>query len=379
MSERRIGIIVHGATGRMGRTHHLPALMAIRAEGGLPLSGGDRLIPDVLLVGSNESRLTQVAKTFGIDRYTTSIDDALSDSTREIFFDSGLTQTRPGLLEKALAAGKHIYSEKPVVHSVEQGTRILRDAERRGLKHGVVEDKLHLPGIVRMRHLRNAGFFGQVLKFHLEFGYWVFDGTQVPCQRSSWNYKSSTNGGIMLDMFPHWRYVIEDLLGGIATLAASSWTAIPERVDERGQRYRVDVEDSGLCMLTLASGARGSISSSWATRVRRDDVFALQIDGTGGSAVAGYHRCFAQPAAVTPKAASSIGKDPGSRHETGWLEVPAFEESKSSFRVGWEEFLRHVAEDAPLRSDLRAGIRDVQFGELSRKSARENCWVPFPS
>lgn len=379
MAERRLGIIVSGGTGRMGRTQHLPALAAIRSEGGLPLSGGDRLVPEVLLVGRDEERLRALGQDLGIERWTTDLESALSDPAYEVFFDSALTQTRPALLTAAVEAGKHIYTEKPVAHSVEQGLGILEAAEARGLKHGAVEDKLHLPGIRKLRHLRDSGFFGRIFKFHLEFGYWIFDGKEVPCQRSSWNYQAAQNGGIMLDMFPHWRYLIEDLLGRITGLVSSAWTATPERVDERGRLYRVDVEDTGLCMLTLEGDLRGSISSSWATRVRRDDLFVLQVDGTGGSAVAGFHRCFAQSAALTPKAASSIARDPGADHHAAWSEVPMLWEAKNSYRAGWEEFLRHVAEDAPLRSDLRAGIRDVRFGELNRLSARENRWVDFPA
>lgn len=362
----------------MGRTQHLPALLAMRSEGGLPLSGGGRLVPDVLLVGRNSQRLKELGQALGIDRYTTDLDAALADPDYEVFFDSALTRTRPTLLSAAVRAGKHIYAEKPVVHSAEQGLQILKEAEARGLKHGAVEDKLYLPGIKKLRHLRDSGFFGRVFKFHLEFGYWIFDGKQVPCQRSSWNYRRDQNGGLMLDIFPHWRYVVEDLLGRITALVSSAWTATPERIDERGAPYQVDVEDSGLCLVSLDNGARGSISSSWATRVRREDLFMLQIDGTGGSAVAGYHRCFAQPAALTPKTISSLARDPGVDHDAAWSEVPLLWEAKNSYRAAWEDFLRHVAENAPLRSDLKAGIRDVQFGELNRQSARENRWISFP-
>jgi predicted dehydrogenase len=363
--ERRLGIIVSGGTGRMGRTQHLPALMAIRRQGGLPLANGGRLVPDVVLVGRDSERLNGLAQALGITRFTTDLDQALSDPAYEVFFDAAATQTRPMLLTKAIAAGKHLYTEKPVAHSLAQGLQILKAAEQRALKHGAVEDKLHRPGIRALRSLRDSGFFGRIVKFHLEFGDWVFDGKQIPCQRASWNYRSEQGGGIMLDMFPHWRYLVEDLLGRIARLTSSAWTGTPERIDERGHHYRVDVEDSGLCMLMLDNGAYGSISSSWATRMRHDR-FTLHVDGTDGSAEATFERCFVQRA---PTAASA--------REAAWTEVPVSTKD-DSFRTGWEDFLRHVAEDAPLKSDLRAGIRDVQFGELNRQSARENRWLSFP-
>jgi len=376
MAERRLGIIASGGTGRMGRVHHLPALMAIRAEGGLPLSGGDRLVPELLLVGRDSQRLAELGRTFGIERYTTDLDQALSDPAYEVFFDSAVTHTRPAFLIKAVRAGKHIYSEKPAVSSADQGLQLLKDAEARGLKHGVVEDKLHTPGIKALRQLRDTEFFGRIIRFHLDFGFWVFDGKQIPCQRPSWNYRSDQDGGIMLDMFSHWRYLIEDLLGRITRLTSSAWTAIPERIDEHGERYRVDVEDSAMCIMTLENGVRGSISSTWATRAKRDDRLSLHIDGTSGSAEVGYHSCFIQPAAE--KATADDVKSPGADRSSPWLEVPVPAETKSSCRAGWEEFLRHVAEGAPLQSDLKAGIRDVQFGELCLQSARESRWLSFP-
>jgi predicted dehydrogenase len=378
MVERRLGIIVSGGTGRMGRTQHLPALMVIRSQGGLPLNNGDRLVPDVLLVGRDGERLRALAGMLGIARYTTDLDAALRDPADEVFFDAAVTQTRPMLLSKALQAGKHIYTEKPVAHCVTQGRQILKEVEARGLKHGVVEDKLYRPGIKALRELRDSGFFGRIVKFHIEFGAWVFDGTRIPCQRASWNFRRAQNGGIMLDMFPHWRYLIEDLLGRITRLASAAWTATPERVDERGECYQVDVEDSALCMLTLDNEIHGSISSSWATRTRHDDRFTLHIDGTDGSAEATYRRCFVKRMPLADDSDSLAGNAAGSARETTWSEVPVTAE-ENSFRKGWEEFLRHVAEDAPLKSDLRAGIRDVQFGVLNRQSARENRWVAFPS
>jgi predicted dehydrogenase len=378
MAERRLGIIVSGGTGRMGRGHHLPALTAIRAEGGLPLAGGDRLVPELFLVGRDNERLGELGRTFGIERYTTDLDQALSEPAYDVFFDSSVSRVRPALLLKAIRAGKHIYSEKPVATSAEQGVQILKEAESRGLKHGVVEDKLHMPGIKALRQLRDSGFFGRIIRFHLDFGFWVFDGEQIPCQRPSWNYRSDQDGGIMLDMFSHWRYLIEDLLGRITSLTSSAWTAIPERVDEHGARYRVDVEDSGMCMVTLDNGARGSISTSWATRAKRNDRLSLHIDGTDGSAEVGYQSCFIQPATEKVKAAAEDSKGPDAGGSAAWRELPLAKEKMSSCRIGWEAFLRHVADGAPLQSDLKAGIRDVQFGVLTLQGAKENRWLSFP-
>jgi len=378
MAERRLGIIVSGGTGRMGRLHHLPALTAIQAEGGLPLTGGDRLVPELFLVGRDNERLGELGRTFGIERYTTDLDQALSDPAYEVFFDSSVSRYRPAFLLKAARAGKHIYSEKPVATSAEQGVQILKEAESRGLKHGVVEDKIHMPGIKALRQLRDSGFFGRIIRFHLDFGFWVFDGEQIPCQRPSWNYQSDQDGGIMLDMYSHWRYLIEDLLGQITSLTSSAWTAIPERIDEHGARYQVDVEDSGTCMVTLDNGVRGSISTSWATRAKRNDRLSLHIDGTDGSAEVGYQRCFIQPAAEKVTAETDSSKRPGADDLPAWTELPLPKEKKSSCRIGWEEFLRHIVEGAPLHSDLRAGIRDVQFGVLTLQSAKENLWLSFP-
>lgn len=378
MSERRVGIIVSGATGRMGARYHLPALMAIRAEGGLPLANGDRLMPDPMLLGRNAERLAAVARELGIERTTTSLAEALAAPGYEVFFDAAATAGRSALLLEALRAGKHIFTEKPAVARAEEGQALIEEAEARGLKHGVVEDKLHLPGIVKLRHLREIGYFGRIVKFNLEFGNWVFDGRQVRCQRSSWNYRKAGEGGIMLDMFPHWRYVVEATVGRITDLCSVAWTATPERIDEAGRPYAVDVEDSGLCLVEIEGGARGSISSSWATRVHRDDLFSLQVDGTEGSAVANYHSCVAQPAALTPVAASSIGGETGSDHRAAWLEVPTTVPPRGSYRACWEAFLHHLADGTPQQADLRQGIRDVMFGELNRKSSFQRGWVSFP-
>jgi predicted dehydrogenase len=377
MATQTIGIIVNGATGRIGSTQHLAnALVPIIAEGGLAL-GGDRLMPRLLLVGRDADRLAAVARMHGIVDWSTDLDGALSDPTYAIFFDAAATQQRLPVLEKAIAADKHVYSEKPVAPTAAQGVALLEQAQRRGLKHGAVEDKVHLPGMQKLAALTASGALGRLVGFRLEFGWWVFDGSEQPCQRPSWNYRPG-GGGLILDMYPHWRYIIETIVGRIARVASSEWIATPERIDEQGERYAVAVEDSAATLVELEGGAFGTILSSWATRVRRDDLLTLQVDGTKGSAVAGLHRCHVQSAQTPAIAHFSVMKDLAADYRGGWSEAPPLPSYTNPYRVGWEKFLRHVAADAPMPSDFAAGIRDVAFAEACHRSMRERTWIAFP-
>jgi predicted dehydrogenase len=378
MATRTIGIIVNGATGRIGSTQHLAnALLPIIAEGGLA-SDGDRLIPRLLLTGRDADRLAAVARTHGIADWTTDLDAALLDPSYTIFFDAAATQQRVAVLEKAIAAGKHVYTEKPVAPTAAQGRALLEKVQARGLKHGAVEDKVHLPGLAKLAALTRSGALGRIVGFRLEFGWWVFDGSDRPCQRPSWNYRTG-GGGLILDMYPHWRYIIETIIGPIVRVASSAWIATPERIDEQGQRYEVAVEDSAATLVEIAGGAFGSILSSWATRVRRDDLLTLQVDGTEGSAIAGLHRCHVQSAARTPTIAHfSVMKDIGADYREGWTDAPPLASYTNPYRVGWERFLRHVAGDAPMPSDFAAGIRDVAFAEACHRSMRERTWIALP-
>jgi predicted dehydrogenase len=371
-----VGIIFNGATGRIGSTQHLQnALTPIRREGGLSL-GEDRIMPRVKLVGRDPAKLAAVARANDIAEWTTNLDAALADPEFSVFFDAAATHTRLGLLHRAVAAGKHIYTEKPVAPSVADGLALVRAAEARGLKHGAVEDKLSLSGLRKLAHLVEAGFFGRIVGFKLDFGWWVFDGTDTPAQRPSWNYKQSGGGGLTFDMYPHWRYVLEGLLGPISSIVSAAWTAQPVRVDENGARYQVDVDDSVATLVRLENGAVGTVTSSWATRVRRDDLITLQVDGAGGSAVAGLHRCHIQPAAETPKVASfSIMNDLNIDYRAQWGAAPEAGPPRNGYRDGWEGFLRHVVAGAPFGSSLRAGVRDVQLAEACRRSAAERTWV----
>ena len=370
-----IGIIVNGATGRIGATQHLAnALAPIRAEGGLAV-GGDRIVPRLLLVGRDRERLAGIAENYGIEDWTNDLDAALAKPEFTVFFDAAATSQRVSALNKAIAAGKHIYSEKPVAPSVAEGRALLRAAQARGLKAGAVEDKLNLPGLQKMLRLAQAGFFGRVTGFRLDFGWWVFDGAEKPSQRPSWNYRSG-GGGLTHDMVPHWRYVIEGILGPIARVVTATKTAIPERVDEEGKRYAVDVDDTSVTLAELASGAVGTIICSWATRVRRDDLVTLQIDGTGGSALAGLHRCWVQSAADTPTIHRfNPDTDIDADYRRQWTQVADTNTYTNPYRVGWENFLRHVAADAPLLCDFAAGLRDVQLAEACYRSVAQQTWV----
>ena len=378
MASHTIGIIVHGATGRIGSTQHLKnALTPIRAEGGLAV-GGDRIMPQLILVGGDKERLAAIARENGGAAWTTDLDAALSDPTYTVLFDAAATHQRKATLEKGIAAGKHIYAEKPVAVTVAEGRALLAQITARGLKHGAVEDKQYLPGMRKLSALAQAGFFGRILGFRLEFGWWVFDGFDEPCQRPSWNYRKAGGGGLLLDMYSHFRYLIEGLLGPIHRVVTSAAIAMAERVDEAGMRYAVDVEDQATTLIELASGTTGAIIASWATRVRRDDLMTFQIDGTKGSAIAGLHRCYMQPLADTPKtAAFNPTVDLAIDYRARWQEAPAAGPYLNPYRVGWEDFLRHLVAGAPLSSDFAAGVRDVAFAEACWRSAHEGNWVSF--
>jgi predicted dehydrogenase len=377
MATRTVGIILNGATSRIGSTQHLRnALAPIRAEGGL-LVGADRVMPRVLLVGRDADRLGALGREHGVES-ATDLDAALADPAYEVLFDAAVTHQRQATLEKAVAAGKDVYSEKPVATSVADGRVLLAAMEARGLKHAAVEDKQYLPGLTKLAALAKAGFFGRVVGFRLEFGWWVFDGVEERCQRPSWNYRKAGGGGLILDMYPHFRYMIENILGPIERVACTASTAAPERVDERGERYAVDVEDHTATLVALKSGAVGSILASWATRVRRDDLMTFQIDGTLGSAVAGLHRCYAQAISDTRKvAAFNVMTDLGINYASRWQEAPAAAPYPNPYRVGWEDFLRHLVTGAPLRSDFAAGIRDVAFAEACHRSLATGASVRF--
>ena len=377
MADHRIGVIINGATGRMGTTQHMANLLAIAAEGGLPLRNGDRLVPELMLVGRDADRLAALAAAHGGLRWTTNLAEALAGPDN-IFMDCAATGDRPARVRQAIAAGKHIHIEKPTAPTVDEAMELARLADKARVKHGVIQDKLFLPGFAKLLFVKNAGFFGRVLSIRIDAGSWVFDGTTQECQRPSWNYKRAEGGGIALDMMAHWRYMIDRLAAPVTGVSALMSTAIPQRVDERGQPYTVDVEDTSHALLKLAGGAVGVITNSWATRVRRDDTMVVQIDGTAGSAVAGRMRCFTQSAVNTPEAFFGGGRPANMDFLAQWQEVPDTLPVKNPFRHCWEAFLRHVGEDAPYVPTLVEGAKAVQLADLAYRSVAEGCWMSVP-
>jgi predicted dehydrogenase len=379
MAEETIGIIMYGVTGRMGTNQHLArSIAAIRAEGGVRLRNGDVLMPDPILVGRNAERLAALARAYGIDRWTTDLTAALDDPRDRIFFDAASTRLRAGLLAEAIRRGKHVYCEKPTADNLESALEVARLAEAQGVKHGVVQDKIYLPGLMKLRLLRDSGFFGRILSVKGDFGYWVFEGDLIPAQRPSWNYRRDEGGGIILDMLCHWRYVLDHTVAPVTGVFCMGANHIPERVDARGERYKADADDAAYAIFTLEGGVVAQINSSWVTRVRRDDLAVFQVDGTHGSAVAGLHRCFTQSRVNTPKPVWNPDEPQTMDFHDQWQEVPDTRVYDNGFKVQWEMFLRHVAEDAPWPHTLLEGARGVQLAEAGLRSWRERRFIDLP-
>ncbi len=381
MATKPIGIIMHGITGRMGYNQHLVrSILTIREQGGVLLSNGDRLMPEPVLVGRNAEKIEAVARKHGLSKTTTDLDAALADPGNTIFFDAGSTQMRVELLEKAIAAGKHVYCEKPISETLEEALSVAASAERRGVKNGVVQDKLFLPGLRKIAMLRDSGFFGKILSVRGEFGYWVFEGDWgVKAQRPSWNYRKEDGGGMILDMLPHWRYVLDNLFGEVKSVSCLGATHIPSRVDENGKTYVADADDAAYATFELEGGVIAHINSSWAVRVRRDDLVTFQVDGTHGSAVCGLMRCWTQHRVNTPKPVWNPDQPQPINFFDTWEEVPDTQAFDNGFKAQWEQFLCHVAEDAPWKFTLREGAKGVQLAELAQRSWAERRWIDVPS
>ena len=377
MAERRIGIVMNGITGRMGMNQHLiRSIAAIRADGGLKLTSGDVLMPDPILVGRNADKLAALAQAHGIARWTTDLDAALADPKDEIFFDAATTQLRSGLLQRAIAAGRHVYCEKPIADNLADALAVARLAKQAGIKHGVVQDKLFLPGLRKLKLVIDSGFLGRILSVRGEFGYWVFEGDWQPAQRPSWNYKSAEGGGIILDMLCHWRYVLDNTFGAVRSVSCLGATHIPERIDEQGHRYAADADDAAYATFQLEGGIVAQINSSWCTRVRRDDLVTFHVDGTLGSAVAGLQKCRTQARVNTPKPVWNPDIAQPIDFFDAWDEVPDNIAYPNGFRAQWELFLRHVAgETADFPWNLEAGAKGVQLAEAGLQSWRERRWV----
>jgi len=380
MSQTRIGIIMHGVTGRMGKNQHLiRSILAIREQGGMLLADGSRLMPDPILVGRSEARVSALAKELGVERYTTDLDAALANENDAVFFDAASTQLRPALLRQAIDAGKHLYCEKPISEKLDQAIEVARYAMEKGVKNGIVHDKLDLPGLAKLKRLRDSGFFGRMLSVRGEFGYWVFEGDWMEAQRPSWNYRQADGGGIISDMLCHWRYVLDNVVAPVKAVSCRGAVHIPDRWDENGQQYDADADDAAYATFELEGGIIAQLNSSWCVRVRRDDLVTFQVDGTEGSAVAGLHSCMSQHRVNTPKPVWNPDQPQTMNFFDDWTEVPDNKVFDNGFKVQWEQFLRHVVEDAPWQYTLMEGAKGVQLAELGHQSWKERRWIDVPS
>ncbi|MCE4943854.1 Gfo/Idh/MocA family protein [Streptomyces noursei] len=378
MTRRTVRIAMNGVTGRMGHRQHLVrSLLALREQGGLPLDDGTVIWPEPVLVGRSAPRVRALAERHGL-AWSPDLDTVLADDTVEIYFDAQVTAAREPAVQKAIAAGKHLYVEKPVAAGLAQALDLARRAQDAGVKHGVVQDKLFLPGLRKLRRLLDAGFFGRVLSVRGEFGYWVFEGDWQPAQRPSWNYRAEDGGGIASDMFPHWEYVLHELFGPVRAVQARVTTHLPRRWDESGTPYEATADDAAYALFELDGGVLAQINSSWAVRVHRDELLEFQVDGTEGSAVAGLRRCRFQHRAGTPKPVWNPDLPSTEPFRDQWQEVPDNAEFDNAFKVQWELFLRHVVADGPWQWDLWAGARGVRLAELGLRSSAEGRRLPVP-
>ncbi|MGV3487124.1 MAG: Gfo/Idh/MocA family protein [Tuberibacillus sp.] len=376
---KTIGIIMNGVTGRMGTRQHLErSIVAIREQGGISLANGETVMPDPILVGRNEKKLQQLAEKYNIKRWSTDLDACLADPYNEIYFDSQTTVRRAEAIRKAIDAGKHIYCEKPTAVNSDEALELARLAYKKGVKNGVVQDKLFLPGLLKLKRLVDHGFFGKILSIRGEFGYWVFEGDWQPGQRPSWNYRKEDGGGIIVDMLCHWRYVLHNIFGPVKSLSCYGKTHVPKRWDENGEPYEATADDAAYATFELEGGVVAHINSSWCVRVNRDELFELQVDGTEGSAVAGLRECKIQHRMNTPKAIWNPDLPDTNNYREQWQKVPLNGEEENAFKIQWEMFLKHVVADEPFRFDLLEGAKGVQFAELGLKSWDKRRWVDIP-
>jgi predicted dehydrogenase len=381
MTARRVvRIAMNGVTGRMGyRQHLVGSILAIRERGGLPLPGGEVAWPEPVLVGRDAARLSAIAARHGLDEWTTSLDEALSDPATLIYFDAQTTPLRAAAVRAAIAAGKHVYAEKPLAGSLAEAMELVRLASAAGLRGGVVQDKLFLPGIIKLRRLVEGGVLGRVLSVRGEFGYWVFDGSWQPAQRPSWNYRRDAGGGIVLDMFPHWRYLLDQVLAPVRSVYATAATHIPARSDEAGQPYAATADDAAYAIFELEGGAVAQINSSWAVRVHRDELAEFQVDGTDASAVAGLRECRLQHRGSTPRPQWDPDAPAGEDFRSHWQRVPDNATFDTGFLAQWSLFLAHVLADTPYRQDLLEGAKGVQLAELGLQSWHEGRRLDVPT
>jgi predicted dehydrogenase len=375
-----VGIVMNGVTGRMGLNQHLRrSIHAIIQQGGVRAPDGDVIVPHPLLIGRNAAKLESISREFGGLPYSTDLHAALSDPSYSIYFDAQTTDRRVESVTKAILAGKHVYCEKPTAETLADAVELYRAAERAGVKHGAVQDKLWLPGLLKLKTLRDLGFFGRIFAIRGEFGYWVFEGDLLPAQRPSWNYRKSDGGGIIIDMLCHWRYVLDNLFGEVQSVSCLGATHIPQRWDEAGHAYAADAEDAVYSTFQLANGVVAHFNSSWCVRVRRDDLLTIHVDGTQGSAVAGLRDCWIQPYAATPRPVWNPDIASPLNYFEQWQKVPEQMPFENAFKKQWELFLLHVVKGDPFPWNLREAAKGVQLAETGLESCRRRAWVDIPA
>jgi predicted dehydrogenase len=380
MKQYKVGIIMNGVTGRMGTNQHLLRSIAeIIKQGGVKLGGGETILPDPVLVGRDKSKLEKLSALSGVKKISTNLEETLADTSNIIYFDSQTTGRRAEAVRQAVKAGKHIYCEKPIAVDTKTALELFKLCTDAKLKNGVVQDKLWLPGILKLKRLIQQGFFGEILSVRGEFGYWVFEGDNIPAQRPSWNYRKEDDGGIIVDMLCHWRYVLDNVFGKVKSVSCLGATHIPQRIDEQGKPYKCTADDAAYATFELEGGVIAHFNSSWTTRVRRDDLLTLQVDGTKGSAVAGLRECYIQHYGNTPKPVWNPDIVQPINFYEGWSKVPEQESYDNAFKAQWELFLKHVVKDEPFPWDLRDGARGVQLAEKGIESWSKRCWVDIPN
>ena len=376
----KVGVIMNGVTGRMGTNQHLlRSIVAIIKQGGVKISDQEVIMPDPVLVGRNAAKLERLAAQAGVKRWTTDLDEALADKHNTIFFDSQTTERRVEAVRKAIEAGKHIYCEKPTATTIADAHDLYTRAKKARLKNGVVQDKLWLPGLLKLKMLRDSGFFGEILSVRGEFGYWVFEGDTIASQRPSWNYRKEDGGGLIIDMLCHFRYVLDNLFGNVQAVSCLGATHIPQRWDENGKPYKCTADDSAYSTFELEGGVIAHFNSSWCVRVRRDDLLTLQVDGTKGSAVAGLRHCWVQSYGGTPRPTWNPDIDSPINFHDGWQQVPHHQPFDNAFKIQWELFLRHVVKDEPFPWTLLEGAKGVQLAEKGIESWEKRAWVSIPN
>ena len=380
MKQHTVGVIMNGVTGRMGTNQHLlRSMVEIIKQGGVKVGPGETIMPDPILIGRDVNKLEKLSSISGVKKFSTDLDKALADPNNVIYFDAQTTGRRAEAIQKAVKAGKHIYCEKPIAVDTKTALSLSALCEKAGVKNGVVQDKLWLPGILKIKRLIQQGFFGKILSVRGEFGYWVFEGDTIPAQRPSWNYRKEDDGGIIVDMLCHWRYVLDNVFGKVKAVSCLGATHIPERIDEQGKPYKCTADDAAYATFELENGIIAHFNSSWTVRVRRDDLLTLQVDGTKGSAVAGLRECYIQHYGNTPKPVWNPDIAQPINFFEGWSRVPDQETYDNAFKVQWELFLRHIVKDEPFPWDLRDGARGVQLAEKGLESWSKRCWVDIPA